>query len=129
MNDLKVIRQNDFETIFEQTVEDMRTLGTYRPEFSAIIARYAEMRVQFSILMAQWYEGGCKITEAYTNKAGATNNRKTALYLSVENLRKELTELENLLGLTPSGLKKMGNKDMAKSKKQSKLEGLLNGVN
>ena len=83
------------------------------------------MRTQYEILMQQWYGSGCKITEPYTNKNGATNNRKTALYQSVETLRAELINLENLFGLTPAGLKKINDKSLA-VQKESILAKALN---
>lgn len=120
MADLKVVHENKFEDIFEQTVKDMQAVGTYKVEFSPAITRYAEMRVQYDLQMAQWYADGCRITEQYTNKAGATNVRKTALYQSLENLRKELIDLENIFGLTPAGLRKIKNKAM-EQKRESPL--------
>lgn len=102
----------------------MRNLGTYRPEFETSVRRYAELRVQYDILNDQWYESGCAITEEYTNKAGATNQRKTTLYLTLENIRKELIELENLFGLTPKGLKAIKSKGL-EEQKQSLLEKVL----
>lgn len=121
---LKIIRENRFDDIFEETIQDMKNLGTYKQEFSPVITRYAEMRVQFEILMDQWYHGGCKITEKYTNKSGATNNRKTALYQAIETLRKEITEIENLLGLTPAGLKKIKTKELESKKRSILVEAL-----
>jgi len=121
---LKIIRENRFDDIFEETIQDMKNLGTYKQEFSPVITRYAEMRVQFEILMDQWYCGGCKITEKYTNKSGATNNRKTALYQAIETLRKEITEIENLLGLTPAGLKKIKTKELESKKRSILVEAL-----
>ena len=121
---LKIIRENRFDDIFEETIQDMKNLGTYKQEFSPVITRYAEMRVQFEILMDQWYRGGCKITEKYTNKSGATNNRKTALYQAIETLRKEITEIENLLGLTPAGLKKIKTKELESKKRSILVEAL-----
>ena len=114
--ELKIIRQNRYDDIFEQTIQDMTKIGTYKQEFSPSITRYCEMRVQFEILMAQWYEGGCKITEKYTNKNGSTNNRKTALYQAIETLRREITDLENIFGLTPAGLKKIKNAGLDEKK-------------
>jgi len=102
----------------------MKQLNTYKEEFSPVIQRYAEMRVQFEILMQQWYKKGCKITEKYTNKSGATNNRKTALYQAIENLRKEITDIENILGLTPAGLKKIKDKSFVEKKKSPLAEAL-----
>lgn len=121
------VLENRFSDIFDQTISDMKKLGTYKQEFSPVITRYAEMRVQFEILMQQWYETGCKITEKYTNKSGATNNRKTALYQAIETLRREITDLENLFGLTPAGLKKIHKKSLD-SQKKSLLAEALSGL-
>ncbi len=93
--------------MFNKTVENMRVVGTYKPEFEASVRRYAELRIQYDILKDKWYEEGCSITEEYTNKFGATNQRKTTLYASLETMRKELTELEDIFGLTPKGLRRM----------------------
>lgn len=120
----------DFEKqrrkIFNKTKKDMIALGTYREEFDVIIQRYAEMRLQFDILNKRWYEEGCQITESYTNKAGATNERKTALYLAIEKLRDELTDMENIFGMTPKGLKVIKRKGL-EQKKTSALDKMLGG--
>ena len=102
--------------IYKETKANMEKLGTYRSEFEAPIKRYAELRLQFDILNEQWYEEGCRITEEYTNKSGATNQRKTALYLSIETMRKELIDMENIFGLTPKGLKMIKAKGLDKPK-------------
>lgn len=123
---VKIIQEDRFAEIFTQTIEDMKKLGTYKQEFSPAITRYAEMRLQFEILMEQWYASGCKITEKYTNKSGATNNRKTALYQAIETLRREITDLENIFGLTPAGLKKINNKGLGNKKTSPLAEALKN---
>ena len=94
----------------KDTTNKMKDLGTYKIEFDTTIRRYAEMQLQYEILNEKWIESGCAVTEPYTNKNGATNQRKTAIYLSIESLRKELLELENIFGLTPKGLKMIKNK-------------------
>lgn len=106
----------------------MRTLGTYKDEFEAPVRRYAEMSIQYDILLDQWYEKGCIITEEYTNKFGARNQRKTSLYLALEALRKELVEMENLFGLTPKGLRAIKTKGLDE-RKQSTFEKMLGGLN
>lgn len=113
--------------ICSKTKSSMKKIGTYRPEFTPTIERYAEMRMQYDILNEQWYEDGCIITEEYTNRSGATNKRKTALYLSLETLRKELIDIENLLGLTPRGLKQIRAKSL-EAGKGSKLDSVLAGI-
>lgn len=127
MTEIKKTSGNDFDEIYSNTVEDMKSLGTYKSEFTPAIIRYCEMRVQFVILMSQWYASGCKITEKYTNKAGFTNNRKTTLYQSIETLRKEIIDLENLFGLTPAGLKKIKTNGLDTAK-QSKLAKALSDL-
>lgn len=116
----------EFETVYNQTVEDMKSLNIYKNEFIPIITRYAEMRVQYIVIMDKWYSLGCVITENYTNKSGATNVRKTALYQAVENLRHELADHETMLGLTPQALKKISDKNFQPVKKSTLAEALKN---
>lgn len=121
------IRRSKITRIYNKTVENMNELGTFRIEFDAPVRRYAELRVQYDILTDRWYEEGCEITEEYTNKSGATNQRKTTLYLALETLRRELVELENLFGLTPKGLRSIKTKGL-EEKKKSRLDQVLNDL-
>lgn len=116
--------QKAVKKIIKKTIDDMNALSTYRPQFDATIRAYAEMRQQYDVLMDEFYANGCTITEEYTNKAGFTNVRKTALYQSLETLRKDIVTHENILGLTPSGLKRI-NDEMKSRKKVSKLDQAL----
>lgn len=114
--------------IYRKTKSNMKKIGTFRAEFDPTVERYAELRVQYDILNEKWYDDDCRITESYTNKAGATNQRKTAVYLSLETLRRELTDLETLFGLTPKGLKqiKANGLDVVKG---SRLDSVLERLN
>lgn len=127
MEELARTPDNEYTRVFHQTVRDMQSIGTYKDEFLPVVRRYADMRVQFDILMDQWSMMGCQITEVYVNKAGAANNRKTELYRSIETLRRELTELEGILGLTPAGLKRIADKALGVGKAKSKLAEALKG--
>lgn len=98
----------------------MMELGTYRPEFSLAIRTYAEMRQQYNAIRDEFYASGGQVTEAYTNKAGATNVRKAALYQAMEAIRKDIINFEGVLGLTPAGLKRINDMEL-KSSKESKL--------
>lgn len=130
MEERVVIAAEDVEKkrkkLFNETKKNMVSLGTYRKEFDVIIKRYAEMRLQFDMLNSRWYQEGCQVTEKYTNKAGATNERKTALYLAMEKLRDELADMENIFGLTPRGLKAIKKKGLEQEKK-SALDKMLSG--
>lgn len=125
MKSAKAIKAQTTKT-YNETVENMRLLGTYKPEFEASIRRYADLRMQYDILRDRWYEEGCLVTENYTNKSGATNQRKTSLYLALEALRKELIDTENIFGLTPKGLKMIKTNGL-NAPKSSKLDELLSG--
>lgn len=106
--------------IKKKTIEAMKELDTYKPQFDATITTYSIMRYQYDLAYRDFLESGCRITEEYTNKAGFTNIRKTATYLALEMLRGGLLEYENTLGLTPAGLKRI-NKSAAIAKGNSKL--------
>ena len=73
-------------------------------------------------------ESGYQITEEYTNKAGATNDRKTPIYSAMEALRKDLAAYSTILCVNPkqfNNLKKPGvpkRKEEPKSKPKSKLQ-------
>ena len=119
--------RDDYTEIYETTVENMKSLGTYKPEFVPLISRYAETRLQFNLIMERWYESGCTVAEPYTNKAGAVNYRKTALYQAIETLRRELLVVENVLGLTPIGIHRVNNKALAEKKSASVMEKFFAG--
>lgn len=117
-------RKAKITRLYNKTVENMREIGTFKPEFEAPVKRYAELSIQYEILSDKWYENGCEITEEYTNKSGAKNQRKTALYLALENLRKELMDMENVFGLTPKGLRQIKAKGL-EQKQTSALDKAL----
>lgn len=109
---------------YNKTLENMRAVGTYKKEFEAPVRRYAELRIQYDVLMDKWYKDGCEITEKYTNKFGAVNERKTTLYAALESIRRELTDMENIFGLTPKGLRAIKTKALD-AKKESALDRAL----
>lgn len=120
-------RKTKITRVYKKTIENMKALGTFRIEFDASVKRYSELRIQYDILMDKWYEEGCEITETYVNKFGAENIRKTALYLSLEMMRKELIEMENIFGLTPKGLKTIKTKGL-EIKKESAIDAVLRNM-
>ena len=116
--------QKAINKINKKTVEEMTALGFYRPEFSATINAYAQLRYLYDILNQRFTENGFQVTEEYTNKAGATNIRKTAEYQALETIRKDILSHETVLGLNPAGLKKI--RADTKKKNASKLGAVLN---
>ena len=63
MNKATVSRKTNL--IFNKTVLYMQEIGTYKKEFDVTIRRYAEMRFQYDLLYAKWFEEGCKVTETF----------------------------------------------------------------
>ncbi|PHV71903.1 terminase [Sporanaerobium hydrogeniformans] len=120
--------EKKIKKIMKKTIANMKEISTYKPQFDSTISLYAETKYQYDLLMRQFYESGCKVTEEYTNKAGFTNIRKTAIYLALETLRRDIINHENILGLTPVGLRKINESEMKGKKKKSKLIEALKSI-
>lgn len=115
------VEEKAIKKILKKTIDNMKIIGTYRPQFDTNLRTYSEMKYELEVLTKEFYKNGCKRTEEYTNKSGATNIRKTADYLALEKLRDDVNKRENELGLTPSGLKKINDEMKKDNKKKSKL--------
>ena len=82
-------------------------VGTYRPEFEAVIWRLAECYVRMQHARGEFERTGSKTFVAYTNKAGATNPAKNPYLQEIDFLQKTALEMERELGLTPAALRKI----------------------
>ncbi|WHY76235.1 P27 family phage terminase small subunit [Neobacillus sp. WH10] len=111
-------KERQIRKVIKQVIEDMKNVGTYRPQFDRTVRTYAEMSYDYKILMRQFEESNDQFIEEYTNKSGATNAMTTAIYSEIKMIRKEMVSYESILGLTPAGLKKI-NKEMDQTKKKS----------
>ncbi len=92
------------KAIENEVKKQMQRLGTYKPEYDKILKIFAGMLYQYHRLEEQFEESGCKLTESYTNKAGATNERKVPLYTAMESLRKDIAVYSDKLCLNPKSL-------------------------
>lgn len=117
-------RDKRIRKLKKKTVEKMKMLKVYKSEFDDAISMYCDLLDQYQEMNKKFIESGSKITESYTNKAGATNIRKSAIYLALESLRKDVLNYQNILGLTPSGLKKI-NDELANVEEEAALEKAL----
>lgn len=82
----------------------MKSLGIYKVEHKNIIDIFVGMLHQYEIYEKQFEESGYKVTESHTNKAGATNDRKTPLLSAMEKLRMDIATYSSLLKLNPKSL-------------------------
>lgn len=102
----------------------MKQLGTYKKEYDQIIKIYAGMLYQYQVFEQQFEESGYKITEQYTNKAGATNERKVPLLTAMESLRKDIAAYSDRLCLNPKALENVTAEKTGKSTLASVLSKL-----
>ncbi|KRM73017.1 P27 family phage terminase small subunit [Lacticaseibacillus brantae] len=84
-----------------RVVQQMKDLGVYKPAYDDIITIYAGMLDQYAALSHQYEQSGYKVTEEYTNKAGATNQRKVPILNAIESLRKDIATYSDRLQLNP----------------------------
>jgi hypothetical protein len=109
-------------------VENMKHLGVYKEDFEQTIDIYVGMLAQYQSFERQFEESGYQVTEEYTNKAGATNDRKTPNYSAMESLRKDLGNYSNLLCINPKSFESVKKPDIPvrkvepKAKPKSKLQ-------
>lgn len=101
--------------------KSLRDLGTYNPAYDDLIDVYAGLLHQYYLFEKEFEESGCAIEEPYTNKAGATNMRKTPVYSAMESLRKDIATYSDKLGLNPKSMESI----TAEKKDSSKLADVL----
>lgn len=102
----------------------MRELGIFKDEYWDIIDIYSSLLHQYYTFESQFEESGYQVEEEYTNKAGATNMRKTPTYQAMETIRKDLVTYSDRLGLNPKALESI-TAEKASTNKLEKLFGDL----
>ncbi len=100
----------------------MKELGIYRKEYRTTIDIFVDMVHQYEVFTEEFEKQGYKVQEEYTNKAGATNMRKTPIYSAMEKLRMDISTYSNLLCLNPKSLENV----TAEKQNKSKLAEALN---
>jgi len=111
------------KTIEREIIKQMKELGTYKKEYEKMIHIFAGMIHQYYQFEEQFEKSEYQITEEYTNKAGATNERKTPLYTAMESLRKDIATYSDKLCLNPKAietvtLEKANNSKLAETLKR-----------
>lgn len=102
--------------IKNDVIKKMKSLGTYKPEYSSMIEIFAGMLYHYSEFEEKFEDSNYKITEEYTNKAGATNERKTPIYMAMESLRKDIATYSDRLCLNPKSIESVTTDNSRKSK-------------
>lgn len=116
---------NDYKKII---IEDMKSVGTYKPQFDKVISNLAVVYADMDNAREQFDKSGGSMVVKHTNKNGSTNLVKNPFYLVIEGLQGNILQYSRELGLTPMGLKKINEKEMSGKKKVSKLDSVLESL-
>lgn len=111
-------------SIKTQVIKDMKSLGIYKNEYRNDIDIYSDMIHQWEILSERFAESGYLVEEEYTNKAGATNMRKTPTLATLEKLRVDIAQYSDRLCLNPKSLERVTTEKVSQSKLMSVLSGI-----
>jgi len=91
--------------------EDMKKLGTYKPEFEPLIEIYSQLRDQYEVLTKQFKDSGYEYSEETMQ-----GSKKAPIVTTLESLRKDILSYATQLGLTPQGLLKTDESAFRKKK-------------
>lgn len=103
-----------------QIVKQMEHLGVYKDDYDHTIEIYVGMLAQYQQFERLFEEANYQITEEHTNKAGATNDRKTPIYSAMESLRRDLATYSNILCINPKAFNQIKKPDVPKRKPEPK---------
>ena len=119
----KIIQyRNDFR---QATIDNMKMLGVYKPQFNKTIEMYADMLAQYEIAWQEFVESGCK-AECPTKAGGV---RKTAALTTMEELRRQIGAYSDRLRLTPKTAAEKETKEESKFERaMEKIEKLRGSV-
>ncbi|MED4052946.1 P27 family phage terminase small subunit [Niallia taxi] len=94
------IVEYEAQTIKEKVIADMTGLGTYKPEYDAVITIYSD-------LLAQYHDANKKFEESnyqYETMTAAGGTKKSAIVATLENLRKDILAYSDRLCLNPKSV-------------------------
>lgn len=117
-------QQNSVEkvkTIFEMTVERMKSLGVYRSEYDGIIYIYSQLCEQYETLTIKFEKSKYEY-ESFTAAGGA---KKAPIVATLETLRKDILGYSDRLCLNPKSFDAMNIKPAAKA---SKLDAAMDAI-
>ena len=103
----------------QDIAERMRRLGVYKPEFDETIRRYRKLSDEFAKIYAQYRKNGYPF-----EVSGPQGVKKAPVVVTLESLRRDLLDLEDALGLSPRGLKKLQEEPFRVEKKR-RADGLI----
>lgn len=115
-------------TYKKKIVQDMKNIGTYKPEFEKVIDNLANIYEDMDTAREQFVRSGGSIVVKHTNKNGSTNLVKNPFFLAIEGLQDKIIVYNRELGLTPAGLKRIKGETAEKEKKKTGLAAALMSI-
>lgn len=103
-------------------IEQCKSVGTYKESFLPVIETLAATLEQRDKTHIEFIKSGGESVVGYTNKGGSTNMTKNPLLVLWDELNKSALAYWRDLGLTPSGLKKINESALQKTKKSPLVE-------
>ena len=100
------------ETYKKKIIADMKSVGTYKPEFDKVATNLANIYEDMDVAREQFKKSGGNIVVKHTNKNGSTNIVKNPFFLAIEGLQNNILLYSRELGLTPAGYKKITGEDV-----------------
>lgn len=98
------------ETIKRRTIRDMKDLGIHKPQYNRIISIYAGLVEQYLRAEIEFEESGY----VYETETAAGNPKKSSIVSTMENLRKDILQYSDRLGLTPKSFETLTAEDKNK---------------
>lgn len=105
------------ETIKRRTISDMKELGVHKPQYNRIVDIYAELVHQYLRALKDFENGGFE----YEVPTGTGGTKKSGIVSTMENLRKDILQYSDRLGLTPKSFDTL----TVEKKKGAGLAGIL----
>ena len=107
-------------SIKEKVVADMKGLGTYKPEYDALITIYSDLLAQYEQANQKFIASGYQ----YETETAAGGTKKSAIVATLENLRKDIIAYSDRLCLNPKSVETVTTEQTTKSKLSSVLSAL-----
>ena len=116
------------ETWKKRIKQACQEVGTYRPSFEHIINSLAEILEARDQVMKYYKDSGAKPIVMRTNKGGHTNMEKNPILVIYDDMSNTAMAYWKELGLTPKGLKAIGDKAMKAGPKRNTLGDALRDI-
>jgi phage terminase small subunit len=105
----------------EQITEAMRTAGTYRETYDAVIDTLADILERRDTIRARWVREGRRVMVTKTSDRGAKNKTKNPLLTLLQEHEADALKYWTELGMTPKSLKAKFSEDEEERKSGSAL--------